>query len=59
MQKKPHLWSTAAANDTSSLISSSGFHSARFAGSRTQCSGREVSPKNVTTIIFVVDGMAI
>ena len=46
MQKKPHLWSNSA-NDTTSLIStSSGFHSARFAGSRTQCSGREVSPKN-------------
>ena len=47
MQKKPHLWSNSA-NDTTSLIStSSGFHSARFAGSRTQCSGREVSLKRV------------
>jgi len=48
MQKKPHLWSNSA-NDTTSLIStSSGFHSARFAGSRTQCSGREAKQTSST-----------
>ena len=40
MQKKPHLWSP---NDTTTLMPSSGFHSARFAGSRTQFPGREVN----------------